>query len=135
MALNSRQTKLYTDTVDIWNPADPVPGELDSNDIMPLHYATAATYSDQKCYQETRPEFEQGTFHGRINREQTESLMDKFHFDVALTIKPNAVVKLKTASDPNINEYYLLMGDSMVKNYRANKQVFFAKKVIKPIFI
>lgn len=133
MALNARQEKAYLDICDVYNPVSIETGLLALGEIQPLRYPSTPTLSDQYFYHETAPEIEKGKFYGRTNKEDTVSILDRAHFDVALDIKSNAVIQIKSDGDPNEGEWFIVVGEAMVKNWRANKQVFYIKAVTKPV--
>ena len=63
------------------------------------------------------------------NREDTVSLMDIAHFDVALDIQPNAVIHHYSSGDPDNGSWFLVSANSSVKNYKANKQLVYVKRL------
>jgi hypothetical protein len=135
MALNDRQVIFYQDTCDIYNPSPITGNRFKNGEIQDLNYPSTATYSDQKYLHETAPEIEKGKFYGRTNKEDTVSILDRAHFDVALDIRSNAVIRHKTTDDPNEGEWFICVGEGMVKNYVGNKQVFYVKAITKPLGI
>ena len=133
MALNQKQQILYTDICDIYNPVSIASGtRLKNGEIQDQHYPSTPSISNEYFFHETEPEIEKGRFYGRINKEDTVSILDRGHFDCATDIKVNAVIYLKTEGDRNVDNWYLVLGEGKQKNYRANKQVFFLKNITKP---
>jgi hypothetical protein len=132
MALNARQTQLYVHTCELYAPLPVSSTRLPNNDIQSLRYSSIPTALSVKFYRETAPEFNKGIFLGRITKEDTVSLMDKAHFDIAETIGPNWLIKMIDPAYPDYGQYFLITGDPMTKSYRANKQIFFIKKLTKP---
>lgn len=131
MSLNTRQLRFYTDVCDIYNPVDPVSSRVGANgDVRGLHYPATPTYSDQNYFKESGPEVERGKFYGRRNQEDTVSLMDKAHFDQALTIKPGALIYHKTAG-PDQYSWYVVSANSTSKVHFANKQAVYIKRTTK----
>jgi hypothetical protein len=113
MALNSRQQKLYVHTCDLYKPKEIAQTRL-GYDVESLSYPEEPTYSDVQFYRETAPEFTKGEFYGRRNREDTVSLMDKAHFDVAQEVNANWRFKFTTEGHPDEGKWYLISGDDMV---------------------
>lgn len=132
MALTSRQTRLYTDTVSVFKPRTPASTALDDNDRESLNYPLTPTAATVYCFRQTAAEFLKGKFIGRVNKEDTQSLMDVIHFDQAQDVDSNYVLKITTPSDPDLDTFFIVMGNAMVKNYRANKKVFWIKRITKP---
>lgn len=133
MALTERQLILYKDVVDLYAPSPITTKRLPNNEVTSNRYPSTPTSASVSCYRETAPELANGRFYGRSQKEDTVSLLDRVHFDVSVTIGPNYVFQVKTAGDPELNEWYLVLGDNMVKDYRANKTVVYVKKVTKPV--
>src|SRR5688572_1102784 len=102
MALTERQLLLYIHTCDIYNPEPVLQNKMGIGDIQDLNYPADATYEAQSFFLETAPEIEKGKYPiGRINKEDTVSLLHRAHFDVILDIRPNAMIKMLTPGTTN----------------------------------
>jgi hypothetical protein len=134
MALNSRQLRLYTDTCDLYRPA-PLSDARLGRDINPLSHLQTPAYTGVKYFHESRPEIEHGKFFGKINREDTVSLIDAIHMDVAQEAGVNWHLVNTNPESPYYNQTFILTGDEMTKNHRANKKVYFAKRVIEGLYV
>lgn len=127
MALTARQEKLYVHTVDIYKPYD-FEFEAD-NDVEQLVWPLTPTYSNVKCYREAETEFTQEFMIGRTNRDNVFFTVDNFHFDVAQPVGSNWAIQFKLAGHPDDGQWFICLGFTMVKNYRANKHSVRAKRV------
>lgn len=133
MALVPRQVKLYVHTVSVYRAVQAVPSQF-GRDIRSQIYGLTPVSTGVPCYKESAAEFEKGEFYGRRNREDTESLMDRVHFEYSQDIRASDILYFTLSGHPDYQSYYLVSGDSMVKNYRANKMVVYVKKITKPNF-
>lgn len=133
MSLTARQTKLYVHTIDIYHPENPTTGKFGPNDIRSFHYPSSPTVGNALAYKETAPGFSKGDFYGRRDREDTESLMDRLHVDYTFDLRPGTVIQFTLQGHPDYLSWYLVTGDNMVKNFKANKLVVYLKKITKPV--
>jgi len=129
MALTARQVKVYVHTVDVYRPL--AFNQLANHDVEELTIPATATYSAVKCYRETKPEFGSAQPIGRTDKDILFTI-DVFHFDVAEDIRANDVFKFTTVGHPDINQWFECVGDTMVKNWRANKHTVVCKRILKP---
>ena len=132
MALSQRQLLLYQDTVNLYKPVELSSGRMPNNENKGLRYPSTPTHTGVSCHRHTRTEMGQGRFHGRINKEDTVSLIDSISFDAAQDIDANWVMQITTPSDPDLNAWFIVSNTPEVKNYRANKKRVQIKRITKP---
>lgn len=128
MALSARQLRFYADLVDIYRP---LPFNfLDNQDIEEYSVSTVATYSSVAVHRETKPEFTAAQPIGRGNQDILFSI-DEFHFSTDVDIRPNDVFHFVTPSHPDYGQWFIAIGDTRVKKWKANKHSVLCKRILK----
>lgn len=129
MALNRRQTRFFTDTVDIYAMSD---FSLTSKRVTtgPAYPATP-TYSGVLCH--LTPSIE-ATYPGPIGRQDYDIVqtMDQLRLPISQPIGAGWYVQLKTSGHPEEGSWYVVQGDPRNHTWRADERVVFMKKGTKP---
>ncbi|HKU51597.1 MAG TPA: hypothetical protein VJQ25_03950 [Nitrospira sp.] len=118
MSLNTRQTKLYTDTVDLYAPNTISIGT--NRKTTEPGYPSTPTHSSVACYRESKKEALKASPIGRTDTDNIFTI-DVFHFDASQAIGANWFIQVKTSGDPDENIWFKVQGDPQIVNFRANK--------------
>jgi hypothetical protein len=128
--LSPRQTALYIHTVDIYKPKELA--FTTARDISSLTYPLTPTSAAVKCYRNTKPEVTQDSLIGRIHAAGTFVSLCEVSFESTVDINTNYVFKFTTDAHPDENEWFMVLGNPKIKNYKANKLTVYAVRSIKP---
>lgn len=127
MALNARQRRAYTDTVDLWKPADV--GADGNKNATDLTYVIA--YRGVQCHYSSTPETEDVMIAGRTKTVNIFTL-DEFHFVDTQEIEDTWAIKMTTPGHPETGRWWIVDGNPKTNSWRAHKRMVKAKNSPKP---
>ena len=123
MALTARQTRFYTDTVDIWaRPGDGVDIPKDSNkQALNLVYAGSST-PDQtavKCMLQTQ--MEGNNYIGPLGRTAFDNIftLDRLFLAQDVPIQDQDVVRVKTSGHPLLDPLFIVSAEGTAREIRC----------------
>lgn len=131
--MTTSQEKLYTHTVNIYAPIDV--DYLYVKDISELAYPATPSSSSVKCYRNTKPEVSQDNYIGRMLASGTFVSLCEFNFEASVDVNTNYIIEFTTEGHPDKGEWFGVVGNPKVKNFRANKLTVYAIRAIKPRLI
>lgn len=129
MALTYRQTRAFTDTVDVYAPKNF--SKTSKRVTSGVTYGPDATDADVKCHIESSID---ASVPGPIGRQSYDIVqtLDVIRFVKTQTIGAGFYVHLKTSGHPEYGSWYVVQGDARNHVWRAAERVLFMKKTTKP---
>jgi hypothetical protein len=126
MGLSERQTRAYTDVVDLYEPILST-----TNSLTGFSYAATPTYSGVKCRIQPRPELAIPIIMGKTGNDQIDTT-DIIHVPVDQVIGTAYYVQLKTLGHPERLSWWVVQGEPRTQNWRAGKRACYLKRALKP---
>jgi len=127
MGLSVRQTRAYTDTVDVYEPTL----SAGANSLTDWTYPATPTYTMVKCRIQPKPEALVPMIMGRSGADQIDTT-DILHVPISQEISTKAAVRLTTPGHPEYGNFWQIQGDARVQGWRAGKKSYYLKRSIKP---
>lgn len=129
--MNARQSKLYVHKTALYKPKDLQ--NLVFRDIKSLVYSE----SSKKIvygYMNTKPEISQDSYIGRMLASGTFVSICEISYEDTVDVNTNDIVQFLAEGHPNYGEWYQVVGNPKVKNWKAQKLTVYVHRVIKPRF-
>lgn len=125
--LGIRQTRAYSDIVDIY---EPVLG-TDLQSMTTYSYSATPSYSRVKCRIQPKPENTQPMIMGKTGNDQIDTT-DIIHVPVTQDIGTGYAVQLLTPGHPEYGTWFYVMGEPRTQNWRAGKRSCYLKRGLRP---
>lgn len=128
MALTRRQQRLYTDTIDVYKPVATTLVDRVGKDPR---YPAAPTAAAVKAYLFTSTEFAvDQPYLGRTNEDMVLTL-DKLHVEASVDIDDTFCFQLKTANHPDLNGFWIVMGNAKLRTTRGRRETNYKELLCK----
>lgn len=127
MGLTERQTRAYTDVVDLYLPEL----SLGADSLTGFSYTSTPTYAGVKCRIQPKPESAIPLIMGKTGTDQMDTT-DIIHVPVDQVISTGTYVQLKTLGHPERLGWWVVQGDPRTQNWRASKRACYLKRALKP---
>lgn len=134
MALDDRQTQLYTDTFAVYKPVAilATDSRLPNKDIKALRYPATPTTATLYGFHKTVGKLGKARIAGREAQETTTANTDRMAFEASADVDINYALQKTVVGDPDYGQWFVVEAKKDINNFLANKLVVYVRRTTKP---